>query len=371
MIALAEDAVSGRQLFWSMVLLVFPTVVLLLPGDLLRLGGRYGWCTPLAASVPAAALVGGVGWIGSRWGALDVASRQGWGRLGAWVPLGLLWAGVGAYAVVVTSEFAQIALSTFALENVSLPVLTGLGLLVAGLAAWEGLEVLARGAELVVPVLLLVFAAILALALGSIHPLWALPLWPRRTAFAHIRPLALTAVFLVEPVLGVLVVDQLAPGQRRRVAALLAGASLLTALLTALGIWVMVADLGPVRGGAFFVPLFSLARETAFGPLVAHAEVFLLPSVLLGNAGKMALFYWLWARAGAGLSGGGARWWLLGELLVGGVAASLINVRGLVVLDRLLWAVLARGALPALLLAVGLGYGPLLLRRRARRPAAD
>jgi len=360
---MTRETLTARQVFWLGVLTMFPTAALMLPGDLLRAGGRYAWWTPLVAALPALGLMWLVGTLVRRRGPL---LRQPTGLLGRALA-GLLWLALGAYVVLIVREFAQVAAVTFIFEDVPLPVLAAAGVIAAGLAAWAGLPVLARPAEIVVSLLLLAYVGLLVAMIPFSHFAWALPLLPRNFAFAGWQPLGRTWVWLVEPALLSLAVDEVNPDQQSRMTRSLAGAVGLVAGLLALTTWMLVADFGPARAGELVLPLYEAAREASFGLFIEHLEALFIPIVIIGGCGKLGVYYWLWARVGRRMAGGSSDLWLLIELPVGGVLA-VVLFQNAVAVDAALYLVLARVALPAMLLAILGGF--VATRGRSARAAS-
>jgi spore germination protein KB len=358
---------SVRQLFWCTILLMFPTIILFLPGDLLRTGGRSAWWTPLVVAPPALGLLWATGALARRFGSPIRAARDAFGPVAMRLVAGLLWAVLALYTVVVVREFAQGAAITYVFEDVPVAVLTAMGLVPAASAAWLGLVVVGRTAEAVLPVLLVVYLGLLLALLPFSHPVWALPLRPEQASFVSLQPLARTGVWLVEPALVTLAADELGQQGLARLPAVLAGAAAAIAVLLALTVWLMVADFGPIRAAQLTLPIYEAAREATFGAFLEHMEALFIPVVLLGGTGKMALFYWLWTRTGRELTGGGAGVWLAGELVAGG-AASVLFFRSAVQLDLALYTVLARFAVPALVGGILLAYTGAAWRARRSGP---
>lgn len=69
----------GAGLFWMALTAMLPTVILVMPGVLLRLAGPSAWWTPLAAGIPAAGFAWVVGTAAARHGDLLAAARRGLG----------------------------------------------------------------------------------------------------------------------------------------------------------------------------------------------------------------------------------------------------------------------------------------------------
>lgn len=353
---------SARELFWTSFLMMFPTMLLILPGDLLRMGGRYAWGTPLVAGLPAVALVGLIGSRAGRSAGLHQALDSRFGAVFGRIALAAILAALAVYTTLSTREYAGLALSTFVFQDVPIWVLTVLGLIIAGAAASLGPTVIARGAEVVAPLLLAVTVLLLLAALPFSHFLWALPLWPRSTAFTGLRPISETWVWLVEPLALTLLLEHVQPEARAHAGSILAASAALAALMTAVGLWVIVADFGPVRASQFVLPFFGLSKDMTFGSFLQHFEVLLIPVALLGGTGKMAIFYWLFARTGQLLTAGGIRIWLLVGL-VGIGFASIVAFPNVAVLSAFLRTTGERLMMPALVA----GFIALVLLRRGVR----
>lgn len=350
-----REPLSARELFWTTFLMMFPTILLLLPGDLLRYAGRYAWWTPLVAGVPACALSWIVGALAARYGDAGTAFVRALGPVAGRIPIAAVLASLAVYTTVATREYAQVAFSTFVFEDVPLWLLTMLGLMIAGMAAWLGLTVIGRGSEIMAPLLIWVHLFLFALALPFSHFIWARPILPRNPQFATLPPVALTWVWLVEPLAVPFMLSEVAADARRRAGPILAGASGLAAAITAVGLWVMVADFGPARASSLVLPMFNLAKEMTFGSFLQHLEVLLIPVALMGGAGKLAIFYWLLTRIGTNLTGGSGRVWLLASLALVG-AASVWVFSNILAVGQVLRVLVTPWAMPVLVGGVLAGY---------------
>lgn len=359
-----RSPLTGRQLFWLTFLMMFPTIILLLPGDLLRIGGRYAWWTPLVAAAPSVPLLWAVGAAAKRYGSLSGVACAAFGRVGGRLLLLAACAAVGAYVVFITREFATLAAATFVYQDVPVPVLTVLGLTLAGFAAWLGLTVVARGAEIMGPLLLGVHLLASATALLFAHVSWALPLLPRNARFAELGALARTWIWFAEPLLATLMIDHVAEDARGSAGRILAAAVATAAIVTAFGLWTLVAVFGPVRAAQLQLPFFDLARDLTFGGYVEQIlELMLIPTVVMGAASKVAIFYWLWARSAEAATGVKRGLWLPVGLLGLGVV-SVIAFGNVLALDRALYRVLAVFALPVLAGSIVVPYAVSAARRR-------
>jgi hypothetical protein len=366
-----REPLTAHQLFWTAFIMMFPTMLLMLPGALLRMGGRYAWCTPLVACLPAAALVWIVGGLAGRYGGLATVLGQAMGPVLGRLPLLVVWGALSIYVLTIVRESSVLAAMTFVVGDVPLWLLTLLGVFLAGVGAWLGLTVLARLSEFLGPVMVAAHVLLLAAAIPFVHVLWARPLIPRNADFLHLSPMALLWVWLAEPLATTLMCDHLDADARRRAGRALAGATVAAAAMTSLGLWVIVADFGPARGAQLGLPFFNLAKEITMSAFLQHLEALVIPIALTGSAAKTGVFFWLWNRAGTQLTGSApARPLVIGMLgagLAAGAVVSLLAFANAVSLEDFMIGVLARWALPALVAAVGAAYGVAALRRPGAR----
>jgi hypothetical protein len=355
---------SSAQLFWTALLTMLPTLVLLLPGELLRQGGRWAWWTPLLAALPAAGLAAVAGWLGARGGDLVTAARRVLGPLAGRLLLGTAWVATGAYTVVITRELGEGARATFVSGGVPLGPLALLALLPAGLLAWLGPVVIARVAALVAPFLGAMYLIGLAAAVPVMHAVWALPLLPADGRFASWPALGITWVWLAEPAfLGVLVAHRLDGEGRRRAGLVLAAAALAGAGLLALGLLALVADFGPARAAQLLLPFQLLSEDLAYSPYLEHLDTLVMPIEILAGLSKLAIFLWLWSRLAGGMS---ARRWEHAALLCLAAAAAILALTlfpNSLAVDRSFYG-LAEYALPTL---TGAALVPYLAGRPWRR----
>lgn len=361
-----RGSITSPQLFWTALLSMLPTMITLLPGELLRQGGRWAWWTPLVAAPPAAALAWIVGWFASRGGDLVAQAHVALGPIAGRLLLAAACAATGAYTVVIVREVAEGVRATYVSGNVPLGALVLMALLPAGILAWLGPVVIARVAALVAPTLTAAYLGGLAVAIPVLHMIWALPLLPGDGRFAAWPPVGIAWVWLVEPALvGVLVAHRLEPGARQRAGRVLAGVTLAAAGLLALGLWTLVADFGPPRAAQLTLPFQLFAEDLPYSPYLEHLDTLVLPVQMLSGLGKLGIFLWLWSRLAGGVS---QRRWAHAALLCGAVAAGILGLvlfPNALAVDRSLYG-LADFALPVLTGAMLLPY---LAGRAWRRTA--
>lgn len=353
---------NGVQLFCVALLSMWSTLILLLPGGLLRLGGRYAWWTPLLAAPAAAAFNWGVGRLAATRGDLVDVARS----LGPVAGRALLlpaWAAVGLYTVAILREGSEGAAATFVAGSIPIPVFVLLGLIPAGLLAWLGPVVIGRTSSVLAPLLVGAFLIGLLLIEPVLHAIWALPLLPRDGDFAAWPPLLLAWEWLVEPAaVGALFMHSLQPAVRRAAGGILAAASLTAALCLSLGLWVLVADFGPGRATQFSMPFLAAAGETGESVYVQHFDTLTVTFEMLGNMLKTGIFFWLWTCLSRGLSGLRGPLPLLVVLAGAGVLA-VVLFANVLALDRALYAWVAVYGLPVLAAGLLVPYAAASCRR--------
>lgn len=364
---LERGRISRGQLFAVLFLAVFPTMAMLLPGDLVRLGGRYGWWTPLlaaATAVPAAWLAGA---LGGRVGDSVSAVMRGFGPAAGRALLLVEWLALGAYVVVTIREAGEISAVTLVTAHIPVWVLTVLGALPAAILAWLGPVVLGRAATLIWPVLVFMYAGVLGAMLPSTHIIWALPLLPRNARFAAWQPVLRTWVWEAEPLfLGAGLMHRVRSAGRRTAGGTLALAVAVSALLTTVGTWSMVATAGPRGVAVAAFPALDLVNRIAFGPFVQHLQSVVLPIETMGTVIKEGVFLWFWARLGRRLAGGWTGAVLAVETVVG-TSLAVASFPNLLALDRATHLLLARWALPILVGGTLVAYAAALIPRGGRR----
>ena len=354
---------TNGQLFGLMFLAVFPTMVMLLPADLIRLGGRYGWWTPLLAGVPAVFAAWLAGAAGGRAGDSVSAATRGLGPVAGRVLLLVEWLALGAYVIVVIREAGEISAVTLVTANIPVWILTVMSMAPAALLVWFGPVVLGRTAVLIWPVVFFMYAVVLAAILPSSHVIWALPLIPRNARFAAWQPLLRTWVWEAEPAfLGAAFMDHVRPSARKAAGRTLLLAVAASATLTALGTWSMVAVAGPRGVAAGSLPVLDLVNRITAGDAVQHLQSVVLPVEMMGLVLKVGVFLWVWSRLGQRIVGRATDAVLAVEAVVGLTVATAVFPNALAI-DRATYAWLARGALPVLVGGPTVAYAAALRRR--------
>ena len=346
---------NGGQFAALMLLSVFPTIILLVPADLVRMGGRPAWWTPIVAAPPAMILGWGVGRLAGGRGDSVRAALRSFGPVAGRALLAVVWVGLGLYVTVIAREFADTSLATIVTGALPLWIMAAVGVTASVLLAWWGPVVLGRTAVVVAPVLVAVFLMVVVATLPSTHILWTLPLWPKNTRFASWPPLDLMWVWTAEPaLLAAVLIDHTDAGTRRSAGRSLAGVVLAVTVLTALLTWLTVAKLGPHGAMLLALPLSGMVDNLGVGPYVLNLETAIFPLVTMGAIIKLAVFMWVWARLGNGLTGIPLKTALVVQGL-GAACLGLVIARNIPDLDRT-FSLLGNTALPALVAGTLLAY---------------
>lgn len=357
---------TAFQLFWAGHVVMFPTIVLVLPGDLARLAGRHAWLSPLVAAAPGTAFAWLVGAWAGRHGDLPRAALRGLGPIAGRAVLLVAWAAVGAYLVVIMRETVDLASATFVTQRLPAPLLDAFGLLPATYVAWLGPLTLGRTAIIQGCAGLVAFLAVVALALPASHLIWTRPFLPQSARFARPAPLALVATWFAEPALvGAVLVPWLAPEQRRFAGRALALTVAWAAAITAATLWLIAANVGPALAPVLTDPFATLIRSVRVGT-VQNLNAVILPLLIVGSVLKLAAFLFVWARLGAALAGG----WPRVILLAGSVATGVLGIALLptqMAANQVLGPWIAQRALPALAAVLVLVYLAAGRRPRVRR----
>ncbi|QIA26146.1 endospore germination permease [Thermaerobacter sp. PB12/4term] len=294
------EQVSPWQLFVLLFFTISPTTVLALPALTGQYAGHDAWLSVALGTLAGVAVVQlhlalaqrfpGRGWT-------DI-HRLVLGRwLGAVVNL-LTWGWVLLTAAVIAREFGEFVVATV-LPLTPLVVIQGTALALAMWAARDGLEVLARVAELLLPVIAASFVFLLVLLLPNIDGRAILPLlesgWGNLLRGA-VPPLA----WLGETVLSLVVLPSLAhwDGARRAGSAAVLVVGTLLTLLT-LGTILVLGD----TAALFTFPLFAATRTVSIADFIERLEPVLTAVWVGGLVIKMGVWVFAASVTGAGAFG--------------------------------------------------------------------
>ena len=350
--------INARQLFWLAFVSMAATLVLTVPGELLRWAGRGAWWTPLAAATPMVPFAFLVGHAGGRQGDAVAMVRQ---RLGPVAGRGLLLAVWGALAIdaaIVSREVAEGASTVFVHAVVPVPLLVAIIVATGMWLAWLGPVVMGRVATAIALGFVITFVLGFVLATPVLHVLWARPFLPTDSRFLGTAPMTLSWLWLIEPALvGALVMDDVLPSARARAGTLVALATAAGAVLLSTATWLTIADFGPVRAAEFAQPLPHVMQELPYSLYLEHLDSLVVPVEILTALVKVGLFLWLWARVSYGLIDLPTAWLMPALALING-AASIVLFANDLDLDRSIYGY-ALYILPTLLVLFAVAYLPL------------
>ena len=356
-----RGSLSSGQLFWLMFVLMFPTLVFFPPGDLIRDGGRWAWLTPLVAAVPACLLCSWVGRRAGKHGDWVAVARKGLGPVAAPAALALTWLPVAAYAVVIHREFADIASATYVLAMVPKAALLMIGIVVTMYVAWLGPIVMARAASLLGPMVVVVFLASIVLWLPSVRLVFVRPFLPANLDFLNADGLLLMTTWLIEPILGALLIHRASGPARQRAGRTFVAAAALAAVLTSVTTWVVVAVVSVQHGSTLSTPFITMLQAIQSGFFPLHLETVVVPVDLMAGTMKTGLFVWFMARLARGVAPLPFAWLIAGSALLSTVVAGMAFSTPIQT-DAALKQVLGPWAMPALVATCVLTYATF--RRR-------
>jgi hypothetical protein len=296
-----RGSLSTGQLFWLLFVLMFPTMILLPPGDLVRSGGRWAWLTPLAVAAPMAVLCGWVGNTAAQRGDWVTVARRRLGPIAGRATLALACLAVAFYNVVVHGEFLELSIRAFVLADVDKVPLELTGAVVTIYIALQRPVVMARTASILGPVVVILVLGAVLFWFPGIRLVLALPFLPTDAAFLNRDGLLLMATWLCEPMLGALLIQRVSGPARKAAGRTFAAAVALAGLVTSLATWTLVAIAGAQHGAALSIPFLSMLESVQAGFFPLHLETVVLPVLQMAGAVKAAIFVWFTARLAHGV----------------------------------------------------------------------
>jgi len=314
---------SASQLYWMAVLSMVATLILMVPGELLRLAGRGAWWTPLVVAIAAVPLAFVVGNRAGVCGDAITLIQRRFGRLAAKALLIPVWLAFALDMTLILRETVEGTSMTFvaAQSLVPRPLVTALVLAPGVWLALLGSVVLARVSSVVTVAVLGAFVSGALVILPQLHVLWLLPLLPTDGRFWRGSALLLTALWMIEPtLLGMLVMHKVQSVARRRAGAILAAATASGAVVLSASIVLVISDFGTGRAAEFVVPLLHVAQDLPYSLDLEHLDTLVVPVEILAALGKIGIFLWLWLRVSEAIAPVRAPWLL--ALQVGVAAAA-------------------------------------------------
>lgn len=260
------DQIGPAQLTSLLIITIFPTIILMVPSDLLRVNGKD------------------IGWVAI------IATLWGIGVFGRWIGGVFCLAYLGALMVALIAifrEFAEMAKWAFAFGDIPVELFLVMGGILSFFLSASGIEVIARTSQILLPgsVGIIVVIMIAAVPWMNWKFLWPpLPQIEKELLFSAITP----AAFFTEG----LIMGIVFPHVRLRdriFRAMLLGMFIIGIifLVTMIG---LLAFLGGARGGAIIFPLLHLSKEIRYGMFINHLQVLMVPFLVSAIAIKIAIF---------------------------------------------------------------------------------
>lgn len=297
-----QGRVNASQLFGLGIISMLATLLLTLPGELLRQAGRGAWWTPLVAAVPAVPLAYAVGKRAGKQGDAVALLRRLLGPFVGRVLLLLVWLAVAIDMAIITREVAEGTSASFSSAIVPVPVLVMLVLVPGMWLAWLGPMVIGRVATMISAGIIVSCVVGFLAVVPLMHVLWTRPVIPTDARFLGGAPMELSWLWLIEPALvGTLIMHEVQPSARRMAGGILAGATASGAILLSGAIWLVIADFGPIRAAEFSVPILHIARELPYSMYLERLDSLVIAVGILGALVKVGLFLWIWAHVSEGI----------------------------------------------------------------------
>jgi spore germination protein KB len=292
-----QEKIANRQLYFMLFLIRCNVAVALLPVLTTANALQDAWISAIVQFFPALLLLLFFGSLGQRFVGLTVAqySEKLLGRwAGKGVALVIAWAFLHMAAVEVRA-YADMLITAF-LPDTPLVFLIGAMVIASATAAHAGIEVIARAADLLFPVYLLMIISSLLIPLPQLQG-FLVNLEPvlARGAGPVLRGAATPALFTVQ----YLVLTVLAPTVNEPKRALrtaiwaLVGA---TVILIPVAV-ITVAILGPQLGTRAAFPFFSMVRVIAISEFFERIEALAVFAWGLGLFIELAVYLYCGGRA--------------------------------------------------------------------------
>lgn len=282
------DQIGPAQLTSLLIMTIFPTIILMVPSDLLLNGKDAGWVAIIAT------LWGmGIGWLSVALFKKFPSQRitQTFSSVfGRWVGGIFCLAYLGALMVALIAifrEFAEMTKWAFAYGDIPIELLLVMGGILAFNLSASGMEVIARISQILLPGSVGIIAVILIAAVPWMN--WKF-LWPpfpemeKDLLLSVINP----AAFFTEGLIMVIVFPHVQV-REQIFRAILLGMFIVGILLlfTMIG---LLAFFGGTRGGNIIFPLLHLSKEIRYSTFISHLQVLMVPFLVSAIAIKLAIF---------------------------------------------------------------------------------
>ena len=269
----SPEKIANRQLFFMLFMIRCNIAVAFLPVLTTADALQDAWISAIVQFFPAALLLIFFGGLGTRFPDLTLAQYSE-KLLGRWpgkaLTLIILWAFLHMAAVEVRI-YADMLITGFLTET-PLLFLIGAMVIASAAAAYYGIEVVGRAADLLFPIYLLMIIGsllmplpILKTMLYNLEPVLARGAGP--VLRGSVTPAAVTVQFLV---LTMLIPSVNEPKRALRSALAALGGS--SAILVLISIMTTVV-LGPHKGARTIFPFFTMVRGLALSEFIERVEV--------------------------------------------------------------------------------------------------
>jgi len=295
------EKINGSQAVLLLVITIFATVILFLPGISASYAGQDAWISLLLAAAAAAVIALTAVSLGRRFPEknlfeyLEIMLGKIPGKL-----VGVLYLCWFLYiAAALVREYGTFMIPIF-FRQTPLVVLAAAGVAATAYAAYGGLETLARANQLFFPVIVGASAVLFGLALPQMDVVNLLPVLeagPVSIIKGSLAPLSwFGEIFLISVLLPYLN----RPEQARRIA--------LTSILIATSIFELsvigvISIFGPSVTSSYLLAFLNGVRMIHIANFIERLEALLMLIWILSAGVKLSMFYWATALGSAQVMG--------------------------------------------------------------------
>ncbi|NLP18200.1 MAG: endospore germination permease [Firmicutes bacterium] len=265
-----REKIANRQLFYILFMMRTTVIIAFLPVLTTADVGQDAWLTSIITLFTTAAIAILVAALGTRFPEQTVI-EYGEGLLGPW--LGKIPSLVILLALLIIAAsdvriYCEMLVTSFLTET-PLSFLIGTMILISALGAQQGIEVLARIADVIFPLFLIMLVSSLLLPLPEfraayLEPVFAQGLGP--ISRASVAPTAIGAQLLI---LTILIPNLTAPRLATRTALWATVASGLVLIIAA---FIVVGVLGPDLGSRSVFPFYTMLRSIEISEFLQRVE---------------------------------------------------------------------------------------------------
>lgn len=284
-----KEHISPSQLFCVAVMAIYPTIILMVPSQLLKVNGDDApWAALLAALTGAA-----FAWVSTsihhkfpqyRITTTFVAVL---GRWAGWLLCFIFLSIYFGAGIAIFREFGEMASWAFAFGDIPIGIFLIMGGINAFYLSYHGIEAIARLSQLMLPISVLAVFVMFVSAIPWMNWKFVLPPLPEMNnelLRMTLHPLA----FFAEGFLLGTIYPYVQPAARVR-RSMLYGTLMIGAIFTVTMIS-LTAYFGGTRGGNMTFPLLHLSKEIRYGIFLSHLQVIMVPFLVSVICIKQAIF---------------------------------------------------------------------------------